>query len=233
MLFLITILIFILSFSSVCYSKTFYGDADSRAYRVPEKYFNDLDKLTDYLVKPYKNNEELKARVIFAFIVYHIQYDMYEYQSGYEWERSDAPIQSHRDAENNVSNFKQTPYETFKTRRGVCRHLTNLFMHMGKRAGLKVVEIEGFAGKTLHAWNGVMINGKWHLLDVTWAGSNYSFLGIDDDKSYKRALKIREKKIKRGRIKNSKKIKNEWFLSNPKTFFKTHKPYDPKWTLIK
>ena len=95
------------------------------------------------------------------------------------------------------------------------------------------VEIEGLTGKTAHAWNGVMIEGKWRLLDVTWAGNNFSFQGIDDDKSYKRALKIREKKIKSGRIKNSKKIKNEWFLSNPKKFYETHKPYDSKWTLIK
>ena len=233
MRFFITLLFFILSFSSISYSKTFYGDADSRAYRVPEEYMDDLDKLTDYLVKPYKKNEELKTRVIFAFIVYHIQYDMYEYLSGYEWSRSDAPIQSHKDAENRTSNFKQTPYDTFKTRRGVCRHLTNLFSHMGKRAGLKVVEIEGLTGETAHAWNGVMIKGKWHLLDVTWAGNNFSFQGINDDKSYKRALKVREKKIKSGRIKNSKKIKNEWFLSNPKKFYETHKPYDSKWTLIK
>ena len=229
---LITLLFLILSFSSISYAKTSYGDADSRAYRVPEKYFDNLDELTDYLVKPYQNNEELKARVIFAFIVYHIQYDMYEYESRYEWERSTAPVNSHKDAENHYSHFKQTPHDTLKRRSGVCRHLTNLFLHMGKRAGLKVVEIEGTATNLPHAWNGVKIKNKWHLLDVTWAGGHLSLRGIKDDKSYKRALKIREKKIKSGRIKNSKKINEEWFLSNPKVFIKTHVPYDLKWTLI-
>ena len=232
MLRLVVCLFLILSFSSIGYSKTFYGDADSRAYRVPEKYLNNLDSLTNYLIEPYKNNEELKARVIFAFIVYHIQYDMYEYESGYEWSRKKAPISSHKDAENKISNFKQTPQETLKTRRGVCRHLTNLYLHMAKKAGLKAVEIEGLAEGSPHAWNGVKINKKWHLLDVTWGGGNASLQGIKNDKDYKRALKIREKKIKSGRIKNSKKIRNEWFLSDPKKFFKTHHPYDLKWSLL-
>lgn len=229
---LITLLFFIFSFTSIGYAKTFYGDADSHAYRVPEKYFSDLDKLTDYLVKPYKNNEELKARVIFAFIVYHIQYDIYEMESNYEWNRSDAEVHSHQDATGQYKNFKQTPYDTLKTRRGVCRHLTNLFQHMANHSGLKAVEIEGLSDGIPHAWNAVKIKGKWHLLDVTWAGNASTLQGINSDKKYKRALEVRQRKIKNNRIKNSKTIKNEWFLSNPKRFYKTHQPYDLAWTLI-
>ncbi len=229
---LITLLFFVFSFNSICYAKTFYGDADSRAYRVPEKYFSDLDKLTDYLVAPYKKNDELKARVLFAFIVYHIQYDMYEYESSYEWERSKAPVKSQKDAENKYTNFKQTPYDTFNKRSGVCRHLTSLFVHMANRANLKAVEIVGLSGKIPHAWNGVKIKDKWYLLDITWAGNGRSFQGLKNDKGYKRAMEVRDKKIKNNRIKNSKKIHNEWFLSNPEKFYKTHKPYDLKWTLI-
>lgn len=229
---LITVLFFFLSFTSISYAKTFYGDADSRAYRVPEKYFSDLDKLTDYLVKPYQKNDELKARVLFAFIVYHIQYDIYEYESGYEWERKKAPIQSQKDAANQYQNFKQTPHETFKSRRGVCRHLTNLFQYMANRSGLKSVEIDGMANGALHAWNAVKIKDKWHLLDVTWAGGTLTLQGINSDKKYKRALEIRKRKIKNNRIKNSKTIRNEWFLSDPEKFYETHKPHDLTWTLI-
>lgn len=232
MRFLFTLILSIFIFTSNSYAKQFYGDADSRAYRVPEKYFENLDSLTDYLIEPFKNNEELKARVIFAFIVYHIQYDMYEMEAGYEWSRKKADIKSHKDAENKYTQFKQTPEETLKSRRGVCRHLTSLFQHMATKAGLKSVEIEGYANGMSHAWNGVQIKNKWYLLDVTWAGGNTTLKGIKSDKKYLRALEIREKKIKNNRIKNSKKIRNEWFMARPKFFYKTHQPHDRKWSLL-
>ena len=56
MRFLFTLILSIFIFISNSYAKQFYGDADSRAYRVPEKYFENLDSLTDYLIEPFKNN---------------------------------------------------------------------------------------------------------------------------------------------------------------------------------
>ena len=73
-----------LLFAIPSYAGGSYGRADNRAYRVPTQYNDDLDELTAYLIQPFKKDEELKARVIFAWIVYHIQYDAYEYKNRYE-----------------------------------------------------------------------------------------------------------------------------------------------------
>lgn len=229
------VLIFILSLLILpinCFAKANYGRADDRAYHVPSKYNDNLDELIDYLIYPFKQNEELKARVLFAWIVYHIQYDAYEYKTSYEWNRGTSDLYCFKDESQKVHCTRQTPLDTFKKRSGVCRHFADLFQYMATKAGLKSVIITGISMNQGHAWNAVQIKNKWHLLDATWAaGSKNAFKGIKSDKSYKRAIEIRERKIKNNRIKGSKRINEQWFLSKPKKFYQTHKPHDPKWKL--
>ena len=50
---------------------------DSRGRNVPVQYDTDMKTLVDYLVQPYSREED-KARVILAWIVYHIDYDQYK-----------------------------------------------------------------------------------------------------------------------------------------------------------
>ena len=59
-----------------------------------------------------------------------------------------------------------------------------------------------------HAWNAVKINGKWKLLDVTWAA------GIVDDK--KGFVKL---------------FNDAYFFPAPEKFFLNHFPDDPKWLM--
>ncbi|MEQ1567530.1 MAG: transglutaminase domain-containing protein [Myxococcota bacterium] len=67
----------------------------------------------------------------------------------------------------------------FRTGKGVCAGYSNLFVALGRAAGLDPAYVTGnvrardgdLAGSS-HAWNAVKIDGKWALLDVTWdAGS--------------------------------------------------------------
>ncbi len=210
------------------FAKAHYGQADSRAYRVPTQYNDNLDELVTYLIKPYEKREELKARVIFAWIVYHIQYDEYEYKTKYEWSRDKKEITC-----KNGLCTKQTPFDTFEIRSGVCRHFADLFQYMATKAGLKSVIITGMSQGQGHAWNAVMVNNKWYLLDTTWAaGSKNAFRGIKNDRAYQRAKEIRERKAKGGRIKGSKRINEQWFFPEPKKFYQTHKPNDETWRLF-
>ena len=218
-----------LLFAIPSYAGGSYGRADNRAYRVPTQYNDDLDELTAYLIQPFKKNEELKARVIFAWIVYHIQYDAYEYKTKYEWSRDKKEITC-----KNGLCTRQTPLDTFKIRSGVCRHFADLFQYMASKAGLKSTIITGISQGQGHAWNAVYVNKEWRLLDTTWAAqSKNAFLGIKNDRDYKRAKEIRERKAKGNRIKGSKKIDEKWFFPNPKKFYQTHKPTNEKWNLIK
>ena len=228
---IILLAIFLIPFNT--FSKESYNRADDRAYRVPEKFNSNLDELTNYLIQPFQNSEELKARVIFAWIVYNIQYDAYELKTSYEWNRADSDLYCFTDDTQKIHCAKQSPFDTFKKRSGVCRHFADLFQYMATKAGLKSVIITGQSMKQGHAWNAVKIKDKWHLLDATWAASSQNaFRGIKTDKSYKRAIEIRERKIKNNRIKASKRIKEEWFFAHPKQFFKTHTPHDKQWKLF-
>lgn len=209
-------------------AKAHYGQADSRAYHVPTNYNDDLDELIGYLIKPYEKNEELKIRVLFAWIVYHIQYDDYEYKTNYEWTRATKDVTCQ-----NGFCTKQTPHDTFKIRSGVCRHFADLFQYMASKAGLKSVIITGTSQGQGHAWNAVLLKEKWFLLDTTWAArSKNAFKGIKNDRSYQRAKKIRERKAKGNRIKGSKRIDEQWFFPDPKKFYQTHKPHDERWSLL-
>lgn len=67
------------------------------------------------------------------------------------------------------------------TRKGICGGYSRLYKVMCDYAGLKCRVISGYAHdidsiglpiKASHAWNAVMFNNIWHLLDVTW-GSGY------------------------------------------------------------
>lgn len=215
-------------FSSPIWAKGAYGRADARAYRVPTNFNDNLDELTGYLIKPFEKNEELKARVIFAWIVYHIQYDDYEYKTKYEWSRDQKEIVC-----KDGLCARQTPHDTFKIRSGVCRHFADLYQYMASKAGLKSKIITGISEGQGHAWNAVMIKDKWYLLDATWAAQSKNvFSDIKNDRSYKRAKEIRERKAKSNRIKGSKRIDEKWFFPNPNTFYKTHKPFEEKWSLL-
>ncbi len=192
--------------------------ADSRAYHAPARYDNNIDKLIEYLIQPYPKNEMLRARVIFAWIVYHIQYDGYEYNTAFEIRTKESMA---------------TPLEIFNKRSGVCRDYAKLFFYMAKKAGLEVVIITGMADGGGHAWNAVKINKKWELIDATWAtNGNWAFNNIKNDKKYQRAVKKRAQNAKKNNRKNLKRINNEWFMANPQKMFKTHKPDDMTWALL-
>ncbi len=196
-----------------------YKQADSRAYHAPARYNNDLDGLIEYLIKPFPNDEMMRARVLFAWIVYHIQYDRYEAKTHYE-------------SRNDMS-WAQ-PIETFNKRTGVCRDNAVLFDYMAQKANLKTHLILGTAGGGGHAWNAVVINGKWELLDTTWAtNGQQAFRNVKNDRKYKREMKQRAKSSNKNNKRNMKNINNKWFMSNPKEMFKTHRPDEIEWALLK
>ncbi len=194
------------------------NNIDNRAYNVPSIHNNDISGLVGYLIQPVRNNDKLKARVIFAWIAYHIQYDFYEADTSYEMRNL---------------KFNASALETFKKRSGVCRDMALLYKYMAEIAGLESVVITGLSEGNMHAWNAVMINNKWELLDVTWASrSANTFRNIRNDKAYEKLLVKRQKNIKMNRNKNGRRIDNQWFMTPPEEMIKTHLPANKKWALL-
>ncbi len=219
MRFIYTILFLILFLPATVMAGPSYKQADSRAYHAPSRFDGDIDGLIAYLIKPFQKNEMMRARVIFAWIVYHIQYNNYEYKTGYEkrsGQKGWAP-----------------PEETFTKRTGVCRDNAALFDYMAKKANLETHLIIGDTNYGLHAWNAVKINGKWELLDTTWAvNGQRAFRNIKNDRKYKLEMQRRTQNSSKNNQKNMKQINNKWFMTQPKEMIKTHKPNDPKWSFL-
>lgn len=146
-----------------------------------------------------------KSRAIFRWISEHIEYDVQAFKASLLGD----PL-SGISAEN-----------TLKTRKGVCTGYADLFTAMALHAGLTVKSIGGFAkgwgyketpdmDKTPnHAWNAVLIDGRWRLLDVTWAAGS-----VTPDLNF------------------IKRFKTGYFFPDPAEFFKKHEPTQEIWSLL-
>lgn len=99
-------------------------------------------------------------------------------------------------------------------RMALCGGYAFLFRDLCERVNIPVEVIHGFtkaiAGQPQsykqpnHTWNAVKLNGKWQLLDITWA-------------------------ISYG---NGKTPDDFWILTPPKDFIYSHYPENPQWTLL-
>ena len=211
-----------------------YNSIDSRAEKTPSRYDTDLLKLVRYLVEPYENSEEKKARVLLAWIVHHIDYD--EYKSSATTKSRYVP----RLQKNSLTNG-----DIFETRVGVCEDIASLYQRMTGLAGLDSVIIKGYAGTDVtarnkeerkHAWNAVKIDGKWEFVDPTWAlkGEGVRAFGdVNSKVEHSREIKRRKKNERQTKkTRQNRFVADKWFMTKPKEMIKTHYPFDDEWQLL-
>lgn len=231
--FIYTLFIFCFFYATDTIARSSYGFSDSRAYSAPARFDTDLNALIDYLTQPFSKDEKQKARVIFAWIATHIQYDDYEYRTSYEYSNKQPFKQCTPIFGNEIDCYKDTPSDTFEKRSGVCRHFAKLFAYMARRAGLDALVISGKAEGGNHAWNAVKIKNKWYLLDVTWAQrGRKAFVNIQNETRYLQEIEKRKTPFNKNAKKNPKRFNDNWFLVDPKEMIKTHIPNNKKWSLL-
>ena len=177
-----------------------FSAIDQHALEAPARLKSSPQKLVEYLVRPARNDLE-KTRAVFRWVAENIRYDTDSYFSG------------------NIRSAN--PKEVLQSGKAVCSGYSGLFEMLAEKAGLNVVSIAGFGkgygyreGQKIrsvnHAWNAVKIDGKWYLLDATWAAGGYS-----------------DQHGKWGR-----EFDESYFLSPPEVFALTHLPRDTKWQLL-
>jgi len=109
----------------------------------------------------------------------------------------------------------QDPETVFAERIGVCAGYSRLVREIGQVAGLEVVYVVGDARVGTeteptgegHAWNAVQLEGRWYLMDSTWAA------GSSDGQQFE------------------KRYSSETFLAPPEIFGIQHFPEEPRWQL--
>lgn len=187
---------------------SFYGSAALAQQEVAS--------LTESLVHNCKNDQE-KTTAIFRWITDNISYTTLPAS-----ERSrDAAATPAPDDDGPLKPLNERVAEAVLRRRtAFCDGYARLFTAMCNYAGIESEVICGYAnggaGKASprfgvnHYWNAVKLEGKWHLVDATWA-SGYidtrtnAFIHSYDDRYY---------------------------LASPDLFIRDHYPDDPRWTLL-
>lgn len=139
-----------------------YAILDKFAKKLPDSQATTLRQLASSLAAYAKNDDE-KARIIFAWLAYHVAYDFKSLKS-----KSPSNCQ---------------PTHVLQTRMTICQGYADLFTALATRMNLPAQTIIGYgkgsllrnedlAKDTNHAWNCYLSDNTWHLLDATWAAGS-------------------------------------------------------------
>lgn len=165
--------------------------------------FATVEKLVTHLTSRFVD-EESKARSIYSWIAFNISYDHTSLQK------------MQKDAQDAV--------DVWTRKTAVCEGFANLFQEMSSIAGLESRVIKGYVKNVSignlkfpnHAWNSIKIEGKWKLLDVTWASVRKNEISVVNQSQ--------QEKFNRFKL-------DYFYLIDPSQLILTHLPEDPYWQL--
>lgn len=159
------------------------------------------------------NSDSLNVVSIFNWITDNIEYDVKTYLLNLDYPNFE--IDKYLDSASYMKAYNRKVSEmVISNKKAICDGYSRLFLTLCERAEIKCTIIIGKVRFPLrdelagHAWNAVLINNQWHLIDLTWASgyvSRNSFV----------------------------KEKNSFFyLTPPKQFIADHYPNDLRWSLL-
>lgn len=207
-------LIFILGSAIFVRAQTSPAIIDSLARNFNCKECKDLKQFTKALVNPFTDAPD-KARAIFAWIATHIRYDYNEAQTMDKKISFTGASMTEIEQKEKAYFEEEIPNITFRTRKGVCQDYSCLFKQMCTFTDVESEVISGLSkddskqvSKAGHAWNAVQLEGKWYLLDATWAAGYIS----------------EEKFVK--------EYAPGYYKTDPQLFALNHLPDSSKWQLL-
>jgi hypothetical protein len=192
----LTLLFAAVSISLSAFSQSGYATIDRSAVSVPRQ-LTAYKEIAEHLTRDLSQEQE-KARALYIWIAHNIRYDLSKLQSVLHYNTTSELLD-----------------EVMVRRQGVCQHYAELFHAMANSVGLKTMVISGYTRQPdeslsnySHAWNAVLINSEYYLIDATWAA---------------------------GHVANNRYVHqfdDSFFLIEPETFIKTHIPFDPIWQFL-
>jgi len=146
------------------------------------KNFDSTEELAQKVDKDF-NSDYDKARAIYSWIAFNIKYDYDAFLNPPGSMR--FSYRNEAEKQKKIQEFNnQILQKAFKSKKAVCEGFTLLFQHLTALVGIKSEIIRGDSKTRLadigrkstssnHAWNIVLIDGKWRLVDVTWGQGYY------------------------------------------------------------
>lgn len=148
-----------------------------------QEEYTSMEMLAD-TIKNNFSDEADRVRAIFMWMTENIAYDCEKYHSK---KRPQFKITSKR--KERPKDFKkrwkaelekwdrEQAKQCFEKKKGVCEDYALLFKYLCSRVGIESEVVSGYVNDPYtpnrylgrHAWNKVKIDGKWYLVDVTWA----------------------------------------------------------------
>lgn len=204
------LLIALLFFSTHGYSQ-YYRNVDKLVIETYPKKIKKLEQLTDLINQDFSLQDE-KARAIFTWISYNIDYDV-DAESSLQKRYSFSDSTQIASIERKIRD--KWAKNCVKEGKAECEGYATLYKCLCDRVGVECLIVPGNTKrsenhignpelKVNHAWNAVKINGEWKFVDVTWGAgyidySTNTFHRIFDD---------------------------SYFLSDPDRYFYNHFPKD-------
>lgn len=173
-----------------------YGKIDKKALSMPDASASNPDAIAAFFMQQFETDAE-RVRATFVWIASNIRYDI-----------GRLGKQEHYKKE------KELVANVLRKRRGLCGEYAALFKAVATAMNIPSETIVGYTrtdgrlDTVPHAWNSVMLNGKWHLIDATWGA---------------------------GHIKGSRfypNLDNTWFLTDPEVMVRSHMPFEQMWQLL-
>ncbi len=161
--------------------------------QVPDSMARTVGGLARFITASFTTEGD-RARAAFGWVARNIRYDV-ENMYLLEYERAPAVVAQ----------------ETLAKRLGVCRHYAELYAAVANQAGVLTYVVPGYnslLASVGHAWCASRIEGKWQLLDPTWAAGqvlNHRFVPQFND---------------------------EYYCPPARVFLELHMPFDPLWQLL-
>ena len=158
-----------------------YSAVDNIVLKYPKK-FSTTEELAKRIDNDF-NSDYDKARAIYSWMAFNIKYDFNAFLNppGTQSFSYRNEAEKQRKIEELNDNMLQ---KAFKSQKAVCEGFTLLYQHLAALVGIKSEIIRGDSKTRLadigrknttsnHAWNIVLLDGKWRLVDVTWGQGYY------------------------------------------------------------
>ncbi|HWY37273.1 MAG TPA: transglutaminase domain-containing protein [Bacteroidia bacterium] len=205
----IFILLFFCSVKLPAQSKRSYIDSVVASMKIEDS--DDPEDIALDVTRPFKTDSE-KVRALYFWVTENIEYDFKQLKNGSPVFYGDPDV---------YYDFMIT--RTLRKKKGVCGQYAMLFAELCRYARIPCKVIIGWGLTSLyypfdlllgnesnHGWNAVRINGKWYLLDLTWASGSVN-----------------------SRLTKFIKQRNDlYYLTPPEEFAIRHHPEEPRWQLL-
>jgi hypothetical protein len=157
-----------------------YNAVDNIVLKYP-KSFSTTEKLAERIEKDFTSDYD-KARAIYSWIAFNVKYDYAAFLNPPKTQGFSYRTEAEKQKKIQALNDKMID-KAFNSKKAVCEGFTVLYQNLALQVGIKCEIIRGDSKTRLvdigrkdtnsnHAWNMVLIDKKWRLVDVTW-GQGY------------------------------------------------------------